>query len=99
MAKFDHNFLEEMQSMFNVDLIGVASVTKSGSKDLKKYANALLPGAKSVIKACPSKALQMPKKGQAYAMNPYACGTYRVAGLNCSVCMKACDESLSKKRA
>lgn len=233
MAKFDHNFLEEMRSMFNVDLIGVASVTKSGSKDLKKYANALLPGAKSVvvlckeifqemvallgtnkevgeafsgdyfithteyingrltnavhgiagllkdqgyrslpmptvaptdqrflravfsykdaaelaglgsvgrhtmlitpefgsrikmtcllteavieptpksrkdyclkcnacIKACPSKALQMPKKGQAYAMNPYACRTYRIAGLNCSVCMKACDERQSKKRA
>ena len=30
MAKFDHNFLEEMKSMFNVDLIGVASVTKCG---------------------------------------------------------------------
>lgn len=232
MAKFDHNFLDEMKSMFNVDIIGVASVTKSGSKDLKKNANALLPGAKSVvvlckeifgemvalldtnkevgeafpgdyftthteyingkltnavhgiagllrdqgyrslpmptiaptdqrflksvfsykdaaelaglgsvgrhtmlitpefgsrikmtcllteanieptpkprkdycincnacIKACPSKALQMPKKGQAYAMNPYACRTYRVTGLNCSVCMKACDESLSSQR-
>ena len=230
MAKFDQNFLEEMKSMFNVELIGVASVTRSGSKELKKYANALLPGARSVvvlgkeifqemvallgtskevgeafagdyflthteyingrltnavhgmagllrdqgyrtlpmptvaptdqrflkavfsykhaaelaglgtvgrhtmlitpefgsrikltcllteatleptpksrknycikcnacIKACPSKALQAPKKGQAYAMNPYACRTYRVSGLNCSVCMKACDESLSK---
>jgi epoxyqueuosine reductase QueG len=230
MAKFDHDFLEEMKRMLNVELIGVASVTKSGSKDLKKYAHALLPGAKSVvvlgkeifqemvallgtskevgeafagdyftthteyingrltnavhgmagllrdkgyrslpmptvaptdqrflravfsykdaaelaglgtvgrhtmlitpefgprikmtcllteaaieptpkprknyctkcnacIKACPSKALQIPKKGQAYVMNPYACRTYRVDGLNCSVCMKACDESLSK---
>jgi epoxyqueuosine reductase QueG len=233
MAKFDHSFLEEMKSMLNVELIGVASVTKSGSKDLKKYTNALLPGTKSVvvlgkeifqemvallgttkevgeafagdyflthteyingrltnavhgmagllrdkgyrslpmptvaptdqrflkavfsykdaaelaglgtvgrhtmlitpefgprikltcllteavieptpksrknycincnacIEACPSKALQKPKKGQAYSMNPYACRTYRVAGLNCSVCMKVCDETLSKQRA
>ncbi len=232
MAKFDHSFLEEMKDRLNVELIGVASVAKSGSVDLKRYANALLPGAKSVvvlgkeifqemvallgtskevgeafsgdyfvthteyingrltnavhgmagllrdagyrtlpmptvaptdqrflravfsykdaaalaglgsvgrhtmlitpefgarikmacllteatleptprsrknycikcnacIKACPSKALQIPKKGQAYAMNPYACRTYRVAGLTCSVCMKACDDSLSKKR-
>ena len=233
MAKFDRDFLEEMKRMFNIELLGVASVTKSGSKELKKYANALLPGARSVvvlgkeifqemvallgtskevgeafsgdyflthteyingrltnavhgmagflrdqgyrtlpmptvaptdqrflkaifsykhaaelaglgtvgrhtmlitpefgsrvkftcllteatleptpksrknycikcnacIKACPSKALQVPKKGQAYAMNPYACRTYRVAGLTCSVCMKACDESQSKRRA
>ena len=49
MAKFDHGFLEEMKHMFNLELIGVASVTKSGSRDLKKYAHALLPGAKSVV--------------------------------------------------
>ena len=231
MARFDQGFLEEMKDMLNVELLGVVSVTKSDSRELKKYANALLPGARSVvvlgkeiyremvallgpskevgeayagdlfvthtdyingrltnaihglarifkekgyrtlpmptvgptdqrflkalfsykdaaelaglgsvgrhtmlitpeygprvklacllteaplestprvqknycikcnacIKACPSQALQIPKKGQAYAMNPYACRTYRVAGLTCSICVKACDESLSKR--
>ena len=233
MAKFDRDFQEEMKKTLNVELFGVVSVGKSGSKELKRRANALLPGARSVvvlgkeiyqemvtllgpskevgeayagdffvthteyingrltnaihglagilrekgyrtlpmptvaptdqrflravfsykdaaelaglgttgrhsmlitpefgarikmtcllteatleptpksrknycikcnacIKACPSKALQVPKKGQAYAMNPYACRTYRIAGLTCSVCMKACDESQSNRRA
>lgn len=230
MARLDRSFLEEMKNMLEVELLGVVSVNQSGSRELKRYANALLPGTRSVavlgkeiyqetvallgsskevgqayagdlfithtdyingrltnavhrlarilrekgyrtlpmpavsptdqrflkalfsfkdaaelaglgtvgrhtmlvtpeygprvklaclltdaplepsprvkkkycikcnacIKACPSQALQIPKRGRAYAMNPYACRTYRVAGLTCSVCMKACDESLNK---
>jgi epoxyqueuosine reductase len=50
------------------------------------------------IRICPAQALQVPRKGQRYSMNPHACRTYRGAGLTCSVCMKACDEALGKKR-
>jgi epoxyqueuosine reductase QueG len=46
------------------------------------------------IRACPSKALQVPEKGKAYSMNPFACRTYRGTGLTCTVCMKACVEVL-----
>ena len=42
------------------------------------------------IRACPSKALQIPEKGKAYSMNPFACRAYRGTGLTCTVCMKAC---------
>lgn len=46
------------------------------------------------IRACPVEAIQVPKVGEAYSINKYACRTYRQAGLTCSVCMKACDETL-----
>lgn len=46
------------------------------------------------IRECPAQALQVPKQREAYSMNKFACRTYRQAGLTCSVCMKACDETL-----
>jgi len=46
------------------------------------------------IQVCPVQALQAPKQGEAYSINKFACRTYRQAGLTCSVCMKACDETL-----
>ena len=46
------------------------------------------------IRACPAQAIQAPAPGEAYAMNPFACRTYRQAGLTCGVCMKACAEVL-----
>ncbi len=49
MTKFDRSFLAEMKKKLDVDLLGVASVEKSGSKELKERATALLPGAKSVV--------------------------------------------------
>ena len=44
------------------------------------------------------KALGIPGNGTAYAMNKFACRTYRQAGLTCSVCMRVCDEALRKSR-
>ena len=46
------------------------------------------------IQACPAQALQVPKTGEAYSINKFACHAYRQAGLTCGVCMKACDEVL-----
>jgi len=45
------------------------------------------------IQACPAKALQPPKGDEVYAMNKFACQTYRQTGLTCSICMKACSKS------
>jgi len=50
------------------------------------------------IRQCPSQALQVPGKGEAYSMNKFACRTYRQAGLACSVCLKVCDEILGSFR-
>jgi len=72
-------------------------LTEAALEPTKKSRRNYCIKCNACIKACPSKALQVPQKGHAYAMNPYACRTYRVAGLTCSVCMKACDESLSKQ--
>jgi epoxyqueuosine reductase QueG len=47
------------------------------------------------LRACPAQVLQPPKKGEPYAMNKFACRTYRQAGLTCSVCLKACAEVLN----
>ena len=229
MVKLDRNFVKEMKKKLDVELLGVASVEKSNSPDLKKRADALLPGAKSVvvlgkevfrelvalmksgkeageaeggeffaphcdylngrltkavydlagmlrkegyrvfplpaagapvdqrhlitllsykhaaelaglgaigrhtmlitpeygprvrlaglltdaeiepspvfkkdtcvncdacIRACPAGALQVPPQGKAYAMNPFACRTYRASGLACNVCLKACVDVL-----
>ena len=46
------------------------------------------------IRECPARALEVPKQGEAYSMNKFACRTYRQAGLTCGVCMKVCDEVL-----
>jgi epoxyqueuosine reductase QueG len=46
------------------------------------------------IRACPAAALQVPRQGEVYSMNKFACRSYRQAGLVCSVCVKACDEIL-----
>lgn len=48
------------------------------------------------IRACPAQALQMPKAGEQYAMNKFACRTYRQVGLTCSVCLKICAEVFDK---
>ena len=229
MAKFDRNFVEEMKKKLDVEILGVASVEKSNSAELKKRTAALLPGTKSVvvlgkevfkelvallkpakevgeadggdffgphcdylngrltkavydfagilrregyrvfplpafgapvdqrhlitlisykhaaelaglgtigrhtmlitpgygprvrlaglltdakiepspasrqdfcvncdacIRACPAAALQIPQEGKAYAINPFACRTYRGSGLTCNVCLKACVDVL-----
>ena len=47
------------------------------------------------IRVCPAGALQQPGEGETYSMNKFACRTYRVAGLTCSVCLKACAEVFS----
>jgi epoxyqueuosine reductase len=44
------------------------------------------------IRECPARAIQVPKQGEVYSINKFACRTYRQTGLNCGVCMKACDE-------
>jgi len=46
------------------------------------------------IQECPAQALQVPRKGEPYSINIFACRTYRQAGLTCSVCMKICDKIL-----
>ena len=46
------------------------------------------------IRECPVQALQLPKPGESYSINKFACRTYRQAGLTCGVCMKACDAIL-----
>jgi len=46
------------------------------------------------IRVCPAKVLQPPKEGETYSMNKFACRTYRLTGLTCSVCLKACAEIL-----
>lgn len=48
------------------------------------------------IRECPAQALSEPGRGAAYSINKFACRTYRLAGLTCSVCMKACDKVLSR---
>ncbi len=50
------------------------------------------------IRVCPAQALRAPEKNEAFGMNPFACRTYRLAGLTCSVCLKACAEVLDRKR-
>lgn len=47
MAKYDQKSLNGMKKKLGVELLGVASV--NASKELKKQADALLPGAKSVV--------------------------------------------------
>jgi epoxyqueuosine reductase QueG len=51
-------------------------------------------GCGTCIESCPAKALQTPGEGMAYSMNKFSCGSYRQAGLTCSVCMKVCNDAL-----
>ena len=48
------------------------------------------------IRECPAQALEIPRQGESYSMNKFACRTYRQAGLTCSVCMKVCDEVVGR---
>ncbi len=47
MKKYDQKFLSEIKKKLDVEILGVASV--NASKDLKKQADGLLPGAKFVV--------------------------------------------------
>ncbi|MCK5553320.1 MAG: epoxyqueuosine reductase [Deltaproteobacteria bacterium] len=49
MAKHGQQWLQEMKGKLDVELLGVASVETSGSKELKERAASLLPGVKSVV--------------------------------------------------
>ena len=49
METFDQEFVRKIKSKLDVELIGVASVEGSNSKELKERALSLLPGARSVI--------------------------------------------------
>ncbi len=55
-------------------------------------------GCGACVTSCPAKAFEVPGDGMAYAMNKFSCRAYRQAGLTCSVCMKVCDEVLSRGR-
>ncbi len=46
---------------------------------------------KACIRACPAGALSEPADDEIYAMNKFACRTYRQTGLTCSLCIKVCD--------
>lgn len=45
---------------------------------------------------CPSKALQIPPKGELYSLNKYACRTYVEAAGGCSECMRVCPVASPK---
>lgn len=49
MDKFDHNFVQEIKSKLDVELIGVASIEASNSNELKDQATYLFPGVKSIV--------------------------------------------------
>jgi len=49
MGKLDGHFLQETKGKLDVDLLGVASVEKSGSMELREKAASLLPGVRSVL--------------------------------------------------
>jgi len=42
------------------------------------------------LEVCPAKALSEPKTGEPYAINKYACSSFRSAAGGCSECMKLC---------
>lgn len=42
------------------------------------------------LEICPAKALSEPKTGEPYAINKYACSSFRSAAGGCSECMKLC---------
>lgn len=42
------------------------------------------------LKACPAGAITEPKNGELYAINKFACGSFRSAAGGCSECMRVC---------
>ena len=42
------------------------------------------------LKACPSGAITEPKNGELYAINKFACNSFRSAAGGCSECMRVC---------
>jgi len=42
------------------------------------------------LKGCPAKALTEPKPGEQYAMNKFACSSFRSASGGCAECMRVC---------
>ncbi len=44
------------------------------------------------IEACPAGAIKEPVDGEPYAINKYACGSYRASACGCSECMKVCPQ-------
>lgn len=49
MGELDLHFMQEMKSKLDMDLLGVASLETSKSKELKDRATSLLPKARSVV--------------------------------------------------
>jgi len=49
MGEFGRDFMQEIKSKLDVDLLGVASVEPSTSRELKDKATSILPKAKSVV--------------------------------------------------
>jgi len=47
--KFDQSYMQEMKDKLEVELLGVISLEKTVSKELKNSASSLLPGVKSVV--------------------------------------------------
>jgi hypothetical protein len=80
MADFSREFVQEMRSKLDVEIIGVASIGPSGPRDLTERAAALLPGARSVVLLGKEiyrevVALLQPSKGagEAERANSWAC--------------------------
>ena len=73
-------------------------VTEARLESSLSAPNGVCSGCGVCVDSCPAKALGIPGNGTAYAMNKFACRTYRQAGLTCSVCMRVCDEALRKSR-
>ncbi len=44
------------------------------------------------VEACPAGAIKEPVDGEPYAINKYACGSYRASACGCSECMKVCPQ-------
>src|SRR5512136_641147 len=49
MSKYDERFIEEMKNKLDVELLGAAAIDTSTKPLLREQAQALLPGAKSIL--------------------------------------------------
>jgi len=47
-------------------------------------------GCNICVTSCPAKALDVPKADESYAMNKFACSSFRSASGGCSECMRLC---------